>query len=383
MRITLLNEEIMDAEAYLEKYLYDFVRSTDEKNVFEVDSLGVPLEDVVYADGYKNTYGEPISRLRERDDLEVKELARILMVPPNIIKNVENGVGWLSDSQLAITSMVFNVSVDALKEGIIRQTPSEEEIQQSLQSMHEDILEVKEKIEQLMNVFPEGNRFDVKFMTVDYLDDLYAFRIYDKKIGTFVTDSNGKPVQFDFANEAIDEAARLEFELAKDYEITAVKNQLFLYDKTQLDSVGDYLLLGTIDIDTEDIQVTNAGAYPGIERIVTEKLNEAVEQYNQEKVTAIKNKEKHDNEIVQKMIQEDVSVEGFRKGKTGIIVEYSLGEFRSTAPVLQKPDTKQLYFTFDKYEYQFKTLDKLLYNHFLQEQDYKEKHQSNEVTPKM
>lgn len=279
MRIRLI-EENENKDWYLSNRFYSSIKSTTyvgQPDVYEVDHVGLPLENVVLVDVEdKPKYCDAISQLMERDDLMEDELAKIVMVSPKVIEHVKKGIGWLTEGQLMMCALAFNVSYSALKEGVIRSELSEDELLTEIQRLKDEVKSLKLEMEHLEYDYPCQKRFALKYVTVSVLDGKYVFQIYDTKKETFLIESDGKtPLQYSSFGAAVEKAAYEEYlHNESAYTTKETDNEISLF------YVDDYYQnLGTIQKETGDIQLSFSADFPGFDKFAIDKLNEAREMY--------------------------------------------------------------------------------------------------------
>ena len=104
----------------------------------------------------RNSYGSAIVSLRKEQDVSVKMLSDILLIPSEKLLKIESGEGELSDVEIRLAAEVFAVDSDDLMKGIISRPKYHENVDAKIRELHCIILTLHAQTEEILNEIKES-----------------------------------------------------------------------------------------------------------------------------------------------------------------------------------------------------------------------------------
>ena len=104
----------------------------------------------------RNSYGSAIVSLRKEQDVSVKMLSDILLIPSEKLLKIESGEGELSDVEIRLAAEVFAVDSDDLMKGIISRPMYHENVDAKIRELHSIILTLHAQTEEILNEIKES-----------------------------------------------------------------------------------------------------------------------------------------------------------------------------------------------------------------------------------
>lgn len=160
-----------------------------------------------------NKYGTVIEHLRKQNNLSLEELANILLITPDKMLNVEQGMEKLTDGEIMLCANVLSASSSALKRGEYRPRSTEAELEESLKKFNE-LYKAAAKSEaailDMLQEFSHSERYKAMYIDEPEKITTVGFAIYDSISLDYVKDEKGQPLMYPTAFEAFSVVKELE-----------------------------------------------------------------------------------------------------------------------------------------------------------------------------